>query len=172
MTDKTAQSMIEALETVLASEAAKYRELVALTVHEQAALKAGDMVVLNETAHQKQTLLPQLNRWAKRREQLTAVLADTFHLPATVTLTDLLARMESSIASTLISLREEFIDLMEQLIALNYANSLILQTELARVDSTYSYIASLMVEPEPGYTSNVRVNGGGQSRGHILNWEV
>lgn len=171
MADKVPQSTIEALETVLASEAAEYRRLVALTANEQSALKAGDVVTLTETVQQKQALLPQLNRWAKRREQLTASLAATLHLPADATLTDLLANIEGAVSGTLVTLREEFIELMEQLITLNHANKLILQTELARVDSTYRYIASLLSEPEPVYAPNHTGNGS-SARGNILNWEV
>ncbi len=171
MAEKVPQATIEALETVLASEAAEYRRMVALTANEQTALKRGDMVTLNETIRQKQALLPQLNRWAKRREQLTASLAAALHLPADATLTDLLATIGDTVSDTLITLREEFIELMEQLITLNHANKLILQTELARVDSTYRYIASLFSEPEPVYAPNRTGNGTG-TRGNILNWEV
>ncbi len=171
MAEKVPQTTIEALETVLASEAAEYRQLVALTANEQAALKQGDVVTLTETIRQKQALLPQLNRWAKRREQLTASLAAALHLPANATLTDLLTHIEGAVADTLIALREDFIDLMEQLITLNHANKLILQTELVRVDATYRYITSLLTEPEPVYAPNHTGNGT-NARGNILNWEV
>jgi|GEM_PF-2188243 len=171
MAKQVPQSTIEALETVLASEASEYRRLVTLTANEQTALKHGDMITLNETIRQKQALLPQLNRWAKRREQLTASLAAALHLSPDATLTDLLTAIGDTVSDTLVTLRGEFIELMEQLITLNHANKLILQAELTRVDSTYRYIASMLSEPEPVYTPNRQGNGTG-ARGNILNWEI
>ena len=171
MATKPPEKTIIELGQVLSNEAAEYRQLVVLVAREQAALKSNDLDELNDAVRQKQALIPGINRWTSRREQLTAALAARFNLPTNATLTDILAHFEGAIAQKIIQLREEFIELMEQLITLNHANKMILQTELVRVNSTYDYIAAMLAEPKDGYAASGTTQSG-QNRGNILNWEV
>jgi len=165
------ETTIQQLEDTLVHEAAEYRQLVALTAREQAALKASDLAELNDTIREKQSLLPKISHWTTRRERLTAALAARFNLPTDATLTDLLAHVEGAIAEKMIALREEFIELMEQLIVLNHTNKMILQTELARVDSTYDFITAMFSEPNDNYAPP-GASQSGNNRGYILNWEI
>lgn len=171
MAVKSPEKTIIELEETLANEAAEYRQLVELTACEQMALKSSNLDELSDAIRKKQALIPEINRWTSRREQLTAGLAARFNLPTNATLTDILTHFEGAIAQKIIRLREEFIELMEQLITLNHANKMILQTELARVNSTYDYIAAMLADPAEGYAPT-GVTQTGKNRGNILNWEV
>lgn len=161
---------IALLEQTLAKEAAEYRQLVSLAEREQQALMSNNLQKLEQTIREKETLLTQVATWASKREKLTAALAAKFGLASNATLTDILAHIEEKVAQKMIALREEFIELMERLITLNYTNKMILQTELVRVDSTFQYITSTFSEPANGYTAS----GSNKSSAgkNILNWQV
>lgn len=164
------ENNISLLEQTLLEEAAEYRALVSLTEQEQKALMSNDLEGLEQTIQAKETLLAKLATWANRRESLTATLAAMFGLAANATLTDILAHIEAASAQKMIALREEFIELVERLISLNYTNKMILQTELVRVDSTFQYIRATFSEPANGYTAHgSNKNSAGKN---ILNWQI
>jgi hypothetical protein len=159
------------LQNTLTKEASGYRKLVELTRREQEALRTNNLVDLAVMVQDKEELLPQLQQWEANREQLVAQLAGEFQLPVAATLTDLIERLDGAIAQKLAALREEFVNLVEQLIRLSHANQMILQAGLVRVDATFQYLASLTATKPAHYSAN----GAGPSSpqtGNVLNWEA
>lgn len=166
-------SPVEQLQSVLASEADGYRQLVAFTRQEQVALKQANLTDLATVVQSKEKLVASLQSWEKNREQLVARLAHELGLPPAATLTDLIGKLDQTIAPKLIALRNEFVLLMEQLLQLNQTNRMMLQAGLVRVDATFDYLASLAAPPPGHYSAS------GHSRttsalagGKVLNWEV
>lgn len=164
------ENNIALLEQTLLEEAAEYRALVSLTEQEQEALMSNDLQGLEQTIREKETLLAKVATWAGKRENLTTTLAAMFGLAANATLTDILSHIEETSAQKMITLREEFIELVERLISLNYTNKMILQTELVRVDSTFQYITTTLSEPANGYTA--RGSSKNSAGKNILNWQI
>ena len=166
-------SPVEQLQAVLTSEADGYRQLIALTRQEQIALKQENLVELTDVVQRKEKLLATLQRWEHTREQLVSRLAQEFHLPSPATLTDLIGKIDQSIAGKLAALRDEFALLMEQLLYLSQGNRMMLQAGIVRVDATFDYLASLAAPSTGHYTA-----GGGEpqtsllSTGSMLNWEI
>jgi flagellar biosynthesis/type III secretory pathway chaperone len=167
-------SPVEQLHTVLANEADGYRQLVAYTRQEQEALKQANLADLAIVVQSKEKLMVTLQMWESTREQLVARLAQEFGLSPTTSLTDLIGKLDQTIAAKLTALRNEFVLLMEQLLLLNHGNRLMLKAGLVRVDATFDYLASLAAPPVGQYSSN----GHGHQppaairAGHVLNWEV
>ncbi|GAB4428677.1 MAG: hypothetical protein Kow0031_08970 [Anaerolineae bacterium] len=166
-------SPVEQLHTVLANEADGYRQLVAFTRQEQAALKQANLTDLTAVVQQKESLLATLQGWERTREQLVARLAQELGLPPAASLTDLLGKLDQSIAAKLAGLRNEFVLLLEQLLQLNQTNRMMLQAGLVRVDATFDYLAMLAAPPTGHYSASgsdrpAPALGGGK----VLNWEV
>jgi len=165
--------VLETLYATLVAEAEDYRQLVAVTEREREALLGNNVTDLNTAIKAKQSLMSHLTRWAEKREQMTLAIAQELNLPANASLTDIIVHLGETIAQKLIAVREEFIDLMEQLITLNYANKLILQSELVRVDSTFDYIAAMAAEPNSNYSApGANSFAANNASGNILNWQI
>lgn len=161
------------LHQVLISEAAAYRQLIKLTEQERAALQAHRLSDLATTVKAKEVLSTQVAEWEEQRTRLTHTLAESLQLPETATLAELIARLDGAMASKLGGLREEFVGLMEQLLALTHGNRLLLEAGLLRVEATFGYIASLAAQPDGHYTANGRSHVQPQAAaGNMLNWKV
>ena len=125
------------LHQVLISEAAAYRQLIKLTEQERAALQAHRLSDLATTVKAKEVLTTQVAEWEEQRTRLTHTLAESLQLPETATLAELIARLDGAMASKLGVLREEFVGLMEQLLALTHGNRLLLEAGMSRVEATF-----------------------------------
>lgn len=169
----TPQIEVETLQNTLIDEAEGYRQLVALTQREREALVHNRLDELNAVVKEKLALATSLKQWEKMREQITANLARLLGLPANVSLADLAAAFEESIAQKLLALRDEFIGLVEQLVKLNYTNRQLLQTELVRIDATFDYIASTSSGTHGQYYTAVgNQSDYRQPGGNLLNWRA
>lgn len=164
---------VQQLLHILSSEATAYRQLVKLTEQERAALQAHKLHDLAATVQAKETLASQVAEWEAQRTRLTQHLAESLHLPATATLAELISRLDGPIAPQLEALREEFVRLMEQLLALTHGNRLLLEAGLSRVEATFGYIASLAAQPDGHYTASGRGHVQPQAAaGNMLNWKI
>jgi flagellar biosynthesis/type III secretory pathway chaperone len=163
----------EQLHHLLSKEVDGYRELVTLTQREHTALKEQNLSELTTVVQGKERILLRLKQWDQAREGLMTQLTAEFQLPLTATFSDLMACLDSAIASNLIELRDEFAGLVEQLIKLNHGNQLMLQAGLVRVEATFNYLASLATPTNGNYTAGGPKTLPSQATtGNVLNWEV
>lgn len=148
-----ASSIVEALHQTLSNEVEDYRQLVNLTQHEHVALQNGSLTDLITTVQSKESMLSRLVQREENRQQLMTILLERLQLPASASLADLITCCDEIIAQKLATLRQEFINLVEQLNALNHDNQVLLQSELARVNATFNF-AMAMLTPDKQYTIN------------------
>lgn len=167
------RATVEQLQTTLSHEAAGYHQLVELARREYAALKTNNLSDLAATVQNKEALLGKLQQWEKSREQLVTRLVQDFKLPATATLSDLIERFDDAIATRLSALRDEFVDLMEELLMLNHTNHRIIQAGLVRVEATFDYLASQALPADGQYSHQGSAPRPSEAAtGHILNWKA
>lgn len=169
----TSSEKVEALHQILTKEAATYQQLIEITQRERIALQEEDLVDLETTFRDKKNLIVLLNDWEQNREQLIASIAQELQLPATTSLSELISHFDKAIAHKLSKLRQEFINLVEQLLSLNFGNQLLLRGELDRIDATFDYLALATVPVEGNYTSNKDRRIQKQAAtGNVLNWQI
>jgi len=167
----TASPAVEDLHTALAGETETYRELVGLTRRERVALQDKNLTSLAEIVRQKEAVLADLMRGEHTRTQILARLSEEINVPASASLSDIIAVLEGPEAQNLLSLRQELTDLVEQLLSLNHGNHLLLQSELDQVDATFNYLMSSTFTTDGAYTAR------GDARpqatpGTVLNWRI
>ena len=164
---------VTALYELLANQADAYRELIELTRQEHQALQHEDVAGLAEVTFSKETIVDRLGHWDSAREQLTASVASALKLPSTTPLSDIIAHLDQPTAEKLSALRQEFIDLFEQLLGLAHGNRLLLESGLARVNATFDHISALAVPSDGQYTASgdkQTVSEG--AAGSVLNWQA
>jgi flagellar biosynthesis/type III secretory pathway chaperone len=164
---------MEELHKVLSNEAETYRQLVDLTQREREALQKESLVDLTEVTHNKEVLMGNLVKLEQLRGQVVTALAKDLNLPAGASLLDLINHLDETIAQKLSTLRQEFINLVEQLLTLNHGNQLLLQSGLAHIEATFDYLASVVTPADGNYTAR----GGTQPQqqtttGNMLNWQA
>lgn len=167
------QVEVEMLQETLSGEAEGYRQLVIMTQREREALVHNRLDDLNKVVNEKLTLATCLKEWEKRREEVTARLARYFGLPATVSLAELAVCFEEAVAQKILALRDEFVELVEQLVKLNHINQQLLQAELVRIDATFNFIASASTRSNGQYYTAVgNQSDYHQPGGNLLNWRA
>jgi flagellar biosynthesis/type III secretory pathway chaperone len=164
---------VEMLHTILSDEAEAYRQLVQLARREHTALQHENLPELVTATRDKEVLMAKLGQWEQKREQLVAHLAKELKLPYGATLSDLIVRLDDTIAHKLSALRQEFVNLMEQLLTLNHSNRLLLQAGLTRVEATFDFLASIAIPADGSYTATGGSHVQSQAAaGNVLNWEI
>ncbi|NJN92588.1 MAG: flagellar protein FlgN [Anaerolineales bacterium] len=165
--------IVDTLHHNLVNEVEDYRQLLSLTQCEQIALQSGNLTDLTATTEAKISLLQRLADWEKKRQQIMAKLAEKLKLPAPPSLSELIAFCDETVAEKLATLRQEFINLTEQVYLLNQGNQLLLQTELVRVNATVNYLLS-GTSAGVGYTTNgISAHlTPPSSAGNVFNWQV
>lgn len=165
--------IIDTLHHTLTNEVEDYRQLLSLTQREQVALQRGSLTDLIATTEAKTSLLQRLADWEKTRQQIVIKLAEKLKLPLIPSLSDLIAFCDETAAEKLAALRQEFINLTEQVYLLNQGNQLLLQTELVRVNATVNYLLS-GTSAGVGYTTNgISAHlTPPSSAGNVFNWQV
>lgn len=167
---------IEELHNVLVSEAEVYRQLVALTQRERVALQEKCLASLSTALRAKEVLLEDVGRWQRTRELIVERLAQEWHLPAGTSLSDLVARFDDTRPQVrrIIALRQEFIELVEQLLELNHGNRLLIHAELARLEATFDFLVQATVPDDEPYTApdSSPVRRPPAAGGNVLNWQV
>lgn len=161
-------SNLESLHQTLLGEIEDYRQLVMLTQQERVALQSNNLNDLICTVQQKESLLSRLAKWEKTRQQIVTHLAAMLKLPSNVSLIDLLAFCDESIAQKLSALRQELLSLSGQIRRLTQGNQLLLQAEAVRVDATINYLLSDVATGSYHGNSTSRL----PVAGHVFNWRV
>jgi hypothetical protein len=172
-------SGVEELYNILKLEAESYRQLIILSQHEQVVLQEENLTGLLTTVREKEVLREQLVQWEQAREEIAGNLVDELRLPATVSLSELIGHLDTRVSlpqrgiiEKLSGLREELINMFEQLIAINYGNQLLIHSGLARVHATFDYLTSLVASSNGNYTHGGQNQKGQAVSGNVLNWQI
>jgi flagellar biosynthesis/type III secretory pathway chaperone len=170
----TSVKQIEELQNILVAESEAYQQLITLTQAERSALQKEDLDNLTSVTQEKQELLEKVSAWEQVRATIMAHLANEFGLPPDVSLLDLITHMDESVADTLSDIRNEFIQLVEQLLTLNHGNQLMLQTGLVRIESTFDYLSTIAAPRNSSYSANGNsaTPTRQQASGNMLNWQA
>jgi len=99
-------------------------------------------------------------------------LAKEFNLPSDISLLDLITHLDDAVAKKLSDIRNEFIQLVEQLLTMNHGNQLMLQSGLVRVESTFDYLSTLATPCDGSYTANGSSHTHQNVGGNMLNRQV
>jgi flagellar biosynthesis/type III secretory pathway chaperone len=164
-------STVEQLHSALLGETDFYRQLVALTQREREALQNKNITSLTEIIRQKEDVLSNLAQGEKVREEIVQLLSQDLNLPHRATLQDITAVLEDPFAGKLSALRQELSEVVDELLALNQGNSLIVQSQLDQVDATLEYLSSCFTVDDGNYDQEGAGRGRGNS-GQVLNWQV
>ena len=175
----TPTNSIEELYSVLSEQLQAYHQLIELAHQERVALENEDISRLTETIHTKERVAESIAHWDDTRAKITASLAVQLELPHTASLSDIIAQLDNTSLSLrqevkqgLNDIRQEFANLLEQLLFLYNGNRKLLEAGLARVNTTFDYISSATSSSDGQYTSKGRNLVAVQCAGNVLNWKA
>ncbi|MCB0209799.1 MAG: flagellar protein FlgN [Anaerolineae bacterium] len=175
----TPNNNVEELYRVLSEQIQTYHQLVELAYQERIALEAEDFSRLADITQFKEGVVKTAAQWDDARTKITIHLADQLKISNTTSLLDIITQLDKAdlsvgqeVKDQLNEIRQEFANLMQQLLLLYSGNRILLEAGLVRINATFDYISSAALSGGGHYTSKGRSQVAFQAAGNMLNWKA